>query len=147
MVSSSSPVLCGTHLYLRLWHDTQRQWETRILITMWCKLTITQPDHAKRFRSILKYHSITLTWIRHENLKQLMKQREKKHPTCGAVVRSMFEINISAGHLWGRGFDSRSNPLYTMYNVIELLSLWQRRFPPGGSGFLLHTLQIVQGCQ
>jgi hypothetical protein len=28
----------------------------------------------------------------------------------GAVVRSMFEINISAGHLWGRGFDSRSNP-------------------------------------
>jgi hypothetical protein len=32
--------------------------------------------------------------------------------TCqsGAAVRSMFEINISAGHLWGRGFDSRSNP-------------------------------------
>jgi hypothetical protein len=28
----------------------------------------------------------------------------------GAVVRSMFEIKISAGHLWGCGFDSRSNP-------------------------------------
>jgi hypothetical protein len=28
----------------------------------------------------------------------------------GAVVRSMFEINISAGHLWRRGFDSRSSP-------------------------------------
>jgi hypothetical protein len=28
----------------------------------------------------------------------------------GAVVRSMFEINISAGHLWGRGFDSQSSP-------------------------------------
>jgi hypothetical protein len=25
----------------------------------------------------------------------------------GAVVRSMFEINISACHLGGRGFDSR----------------------------------------
>jgi hypothetical protein len=47
------------------------------------------------------------------------------------VVSSMFEINISACHLWGRGFDSRS----------KRATLWQRRFPPGsgfprGSGFL-----------
>jgi hypothetical protein len=28
----------------------------------------------------------------------------------GAVVRSMFEINISTGHLWSRGFYSQSNP-------------------------------------
>jgi hypothetical protein len=28
----------------------------------------------------------------------------------GAVARSMFEINISACHLRGHGFDSRSDP-------------------------------------
>jgi hypothetical protein len=28
----------------------------------------------------------------------------------GAVVRSMFEINISVCHLGGHGFDSRSDP-------------------------------------
>jgi hypothetical protein len=28
----------------------------------------------------------------------------------GAVVRLMFEINISACHFWGRGFDSQSDP-------------------------------------
>jgi hypothetical protein len=28
----------------------------------------------------------------------------------GAVVRTMFEINISGCHLWGRGFNSQSDP-------------------------------------
>jgi hypothetical protein len=41
----------------------------------------------------------------------------------GAVVRSMFEINISACHLWGRGFHSSCDR--------EGDSLRQRRFPPG----------------
>jgi hypothetical protein len=40
----------------------------------------------------------------------------------GAVVRSMFEINIGACHHWGCGFDSRSNPL-TLSSQLNIYSL------------------------
>jgi hypothetical protein len=39
----------------------------------------------------------------------------------GAVLRSMFEVNISAS--WGRGFDSQSNPCIPHVMVSEWLSL------------------------
>jgi hypothetical protein len=50
----------------------------------------------------------------------------------GVVVRSMFEINISACHLGGRGFDSRSDPFLMKQRGRFSLTAWV------SSGFVLH---------
>jgi hypothetical protein len=49
----------------------------------------------------------------------------------GAVVRSMFEINISTCHLWGREFDSRSNPVIERVTLSDSVGFLRGlRFPP-----------------
>jgi hypothetical protein len=77
----------------------------------------------------LHARQLALIWRRHLRRRQQrsLRQRETAEYSAwrqprvslgcqsGTVVRSMFEINISACHFWGRGFDS----------------LWQSRFPPG----------------
>jgi hypothetical protein len=65
---------------------------------------------------------------------------------CQTIVAQwhlMFEINISACHLGGRGFNSRSNPFP---HVIEKATPSDNVGILRGSGFLLLTLQITQYC-
>jgi hypothetical protein len=58
----------------------------------------------------------------------------------GALVRSMFEINIRSCYLWGSWVRFPVRPISSCDNR-EGDSHWQRRFPPGTPGFLLHYIK------
>jgi hypothetical protein len=70
---------------------------------------------------IARLHSVgtlVLSNTSHLNCADLAHMSRKCQ--SGAEVRSMFEINISTYHLWGRGFDSRSNPSRLTWGTTSL---------------------------
>jgi hypothetical protein len=80
-------------------------------------LQLTVYEHFEYHRPMIGLDlSLTIEWLIHALIpispliSWTPQQRSKIGSQSGAVVRSMFEINISACHHWGCGFDSLSNP-------------------------------------